>query len=62
MEQSTPTTVRNIVQVGPVTYVIQKGFVQNMRTEGMFFVDKELKEMVFEELKQGGAGSFFYRP
>ncbi len=52
---------KGIEKVDSVTYRIKKGFVPNMRTEAYFFVNDDLKEMVFEELKAErphGSGGF----
>jgi tRNA-splicing ligase RtcB (3'-phosphate/5'-hydroxy nucleic acid ligase) len=40
-----------IEEIDPNTIRIKKGFVPNMRVEGMIFVDASLKELLFEELK-----------
>uniref|UniRef100_A0A6B2L2K6 RNA-splicing ligase RtcB homolog n=1 Tax=Arcella intermedia TaxID=1963864 RepID=A0A6B2L2K6_9EUKA len=56
------TQIQNIEKVDEVTYRIKKGFVPNMRTEGVFYVNEDLKELVFEELEhskgQKGVGGF----
>jgi len=41
-----------IHQVDPVTWVIDKGFVPNMRVPAKFYVNELLRESVFEELLQ----------
>eukprot|EP01125_Pyxidicula_operculata_P015016 TRINITY_DN5077_c0_g1_i1.p1 TRINITY_DN5077_c0_g1~~TRINITY_DN5077_c0_g1_i1.p1 ORF type:complete len:501 (-),score=142.63 TRINITY_DN5077_c0_g1_i1:78-1580(-) len=51
-----------IEKVGPVTYKIKKGFVPNMQSEATFYVNDELKDLVFEELEHDvaskGEGGF----
>eukprot|EP00286_Rhodomonas_abbreviata_P013058 CAMPEP_0181337188 /NCGR_PEP_ID=MMETSP1101-20121128/27864_1 /TAXON_ID=46948 /ORGANISM="Rhodomonas abbreviata, Strain Caron Lab Isolate" /LENGTH=186 /DNA_ID=CAMNT_0023447623 /DNA_START=66 /DNA_END=623 /DNA_ORIENTATION=+ len=45
---------------GPVSYRINKGFVENMNVPGQFYVNEEIKKLLFDELKQfsrsGGGG------
>eukprot|EP00051_Salpingoeca_urceolata_P028473 m.487065 g.487065 ORF g.487065 m.487065 type:complete len:525 (+) comp24766_c0_seq1:164-1738(+) len=45
-----------------VSYRIRKGFVPNMNVEGRFYVNKQLEELMFDELKQhsshAGVGGF----
>lgn len=40
-----------IEQVGPVQYVVKKGFVPGMNVEGTFYVNDRLKDLLFEELQ-----------
>jgi tRNA-splicing ligase RtcB len=49
-----------VKQVGDVGYIIGKGFVENMNVPGCFYVNQEIKSLLFDELKQfsrqGGGG------
>lgn len=40
-----------IEQVGPVQYVVRKGFVPGMNVEGTFYVNDRLKDLLFDELQ-----------
>lgn len=46
-------------KIGHNTWRIKKGFVPNMRTEGVFYVNANLEDMTFEELKQSDRGGGF---
>ena len=57
--------MKNFVeQVDDVRYKIKIGAVPNMKTEGMFYVNDDLKGLVFDELEKsaahGTAGTFVY--
>jgi len=47
---------------GPMTWTIKKGFVPNMKVEGVFYVNEHLEKLMFEELQQsckpGNVGGF----
>ncbi|CAF0804248.1 unnamed protein product [Brachionus calyciflorus] len=49
-------------QINPYSWRIKKGFVPNMKVEGVFYVNDHLKDLMFEELrnscKTGGIGGF----
>ncbi|XP_065211280.1 RNA-splicing ligase RtcB homolog [Planococcus citri] len=49
-------------QVTPYCWKIKKGFQPNMKVEGVFYVNKNLKKLIFEELQNscepGKAGGF----
>ncbi|RNA04936.1 tRNA-splicing ligase -like protein [Brachionus plicatilis] len=49
-------------QINPYSWRIKKGFVSNMKVEGIFYVNDHLKDLMFEELrnscKTGGIGGF----
>jgi len=51
-----------IEQISEHSYRIKKGFVPNMKVEGIFYVNKHLKKLMFDELEQfssaGGVGGF----
>ena len=36
----------------PTSYCIKKGFVENMRVPGVFYVNDNIRELLFEELRQ----------
>ena len=44
-----------IEQVDEVRYRIKKGFVKNMNTEGMFYVNEDFKDLVFGELTKSSS-------
>jgi tRNA-splicing ligase RtcB len=41
-----------IERLSPVSFRIKKGFVANMKVEGLFYVNSNLETLMFEELKQ----------
>jgi len=41
-----------VKQVDGTCYRIDKGFVDNMRVPGVFYVNQQIKELLFDELKQ----------
>jgi hypothetical protein len=41
-----------VKQVDGTSYSIGKGFVENMNVPGHFYVNEELKSLLFEELRQ----------
>ncbi|KAI1303206.1 RNA-splicing ligase RtcB -like protein [Halotydeus destructor] len=49
-------------KINDVTYRIKKGFVPNMKVEGIFYVNSNLEKLMFDELnaslKPGGVGGF----
>ncbi|KYR01965.1 UPF0027 family protein [Tieghemostelium lacteum] len=51
-----------IEKIDSVRYRIKKGFVPNMKVDGMIYVNDHIKSLVFEELEQystkGGTGGF----
>uniref|UniRef100_A0A915KMH2 RNA-splicing ligase RtcB homolog n=1 Tax=Romanomermis culicivorax TaxID=13658 RepID=A0A915KMH2_ROMCU len=62
MPRSYEEEIKYIEQINGVSYRIKKGSVPNMNVEGIFYVNKPLERMMFEELKQacrtGGIGGF----
>ena len=58
MAAAPPSAVRTfeeemgyISQSTPVSFAIRKGFVQNMRVPGRFYVNELLRPLMFEELQ-----------
>jgi tRNA-splicing ligase RtcB (3'-phosphate/5'-hydroxy nucleic acid ligase) len=52
-----------VEQVDATSYRINKGFVENMRVPGHFYVNDNIRDLLFEELRQfsrssGSAGQF----
>eukprot|EP00795_Rhopilema_esculentum_P001989 gene1989-17541_t len=51
-----------IERISPNAFRIKKGFVPNMKVEGVFFVNNSLEKLMFDELRQfansGGVGGF----
>lgn len=48
-------------QINPTCWRIKKGFVPNMKVEGLFYVNDHLKKLMFDELQnscRGGIGGF----
>jgi hypothetical protein len=52
-----------VEQIDATSYRIKKGFVENMRVPGHFYVNESIRDLLFEELRQfsrssGSAGQF----
>ncbi|KAG8191963.1 hypothetical protein JTE90_002237 [Oedothorax gibbosus] len=49
-------------KISPVSWRIKKGFVSNMKVEGIFYVNERLEKLMFDELRnfsrQGNIGGF----
>ncbi|RWS17332.1 hypothetical protein B4U79_11484 [Dinothrombium tinctorium] len=46
-------------KIGPVSWKIKKGFVPNMKVEGIFYVNSHLEKLMFEELRNACKGAGF---
>lgn len=62
MPRSFDEEMQFVEKTGPVQWRIKKEFVPNMNVEGVFYVNKPLESMMFDELRQacrsGGIGGF----
>jgi len=61
-ERSYENELEYLQRLTPYSWKIKKGFVPNMRVDGIFYVNSHLEELMFEELKNftkaGGIGGF----
>lgn len=62
MSRSYQDELQYIEKINDFSWRIKKGFVPNMKVEGIFYVNDHLKNLMFEELKafsgSGGIGGF----
>ncbi|XP_022660010.1 tRNA-splicing ligase RtcB homolog [Varroa destructor] len=61
MVRSYDEELKFLEKVGPVCWKIKKGFVNNMKVEGLFYVNGHLEKLMFEELRnscRGNIGGF----
>lgn len=62
MVRSYSEELQYIERINQTTWKIKKGFVPNMKVEGVFYVNDHLEKLMFEELqyacKPGGFGGF----
>lgn len=60
MVRSYDEELKFLEKVGPVCWKIKKGFVNNMKVEGLFYVNGHLEKLMFEELRNSCRGKILF--
>ena len=58
MSRTYEEELKYLEKIDDVTWRIKKGFVNNMKVEGRFYVNQHLEKLMFEELRASCKGEF----
>ncbi|OQR76757.1 tRNA-splicing ligase RtcB-like, partial [Tropilaelaps mercedesae] len=51
MVRSYDEELKFLEKVDPISWKIKRGFVNNMKVDGLFYVNDHLEKLMFEELR-----------
>lgn len=58
MSRSYDEELKYLEKLNDVTWSIKKGFVNNMKVEGRFYVNEHLEKLMFDELREACKGLY----